>query len=414
MSDRPVSPHSDSSTRAEDILTEIRVNLLECKVCFESFSVQKRDHTPLNLPCGHVLCLTCVCTLTHPVHHRLECPFCRKVCEAGSTSQCRALVDLQDLLHTQRSRRLPVLQQLISWTQGLGSRALDLHSAFGGWGLIINPSGIAVDESSGEIIVVHDGEKRVAVFSRHGTSLRAFGCYGHGPADVCHPLDVAVVSSGHLVITDAGDGTVKVFDSTGCPVLTVRDSFKLPWSVDIDGCGWILVTDAQMGTLNQLVLDFDRGAVLVNRVVLKDLMCPRSVACDRISGNIAVVDHLEKSGVAHGNFAPSCLKIYNGDFVLLTVVDSFGLNLMDSVCISISSVVFDRNGDVIVGDTQRGMVWSLGKPQISAVLTPLVSGLLCPAGLTLTADNELIVLDSGDHTVKFYTEYTEDLYSESK
>ncbi|XP_052002771.1 E3 ubiquitin-protein ligase NHLRC1-like [Xyrauchen texanus] len=401
---QPMSAFNNDSMMAEDILTEIQTNLLECKVCFEKFN------RPRNLPCGHVLCLKCICALSHPTQQSLECPFCRKSCSVGSTSECRAISDLQELMRRARGcQRLPVDHRSLSWVDsGLGSGTLHLYSAFGGWGKIINPSGIASTQQSGEVVVVHDGETRVAIFSPQGTYLHGFGQRGHSSANVCHPLDVAVAASGHVVVTDAGDRSVKIFSSTGCPVVTIQNSFKLPWGVDVDSRGHILVTDAQMGTLSQVVMDFGHGLVLINRVVFKELACPRSVASCTVSGNVAVVEHLGKQG----DFTATCLRIFNSDFVPLAQVDSFGLDLMKSVSLSISSVGFDRNGDVIVGDTQRGMVWSLGKPQETPVPTPLVSGLLRPAGLTVTRLNVLIVLDSGDHTVKFYIRNTEDIYSD--
>ncbi|KAG1932314.1 RING-type domain-containing protein [Pimephales promelas] len=291
MSETAVQPHM----RAEDILAEIRANLLECKVCFEKFSIQKRDHTPRNLPCGHVLCLKCICALSNPENQKLECPFCRKQWDMGSTSECYALTDLQELLLSEARPRL--YDRVIGWTESLGSGTLHLRSAFGGWGTIVNPSGIVVSETSGQIVLVHD---------------------------------------------DAGDQSVKVFTSKGRPVAAIRDSFRLPWGVDVDARGRVFVTDAEMGTLSQIVLDLSRGVVLV---VFKELR-----------------------------------------------------------------LVFDINGDVIVGDSQNGMVWSLGKPQKTPALTPLVSGLLRPVGLATTTMNVLVVLDAGDHAVKFYAADKDDLY----
>ncbi|XP_077077589.1 E3 ubiquitin-protein ligase NHLRC1-like [Siphateles boraxobius] len=390
--------------RAEDILAEIRANLLECKVCFEKFSIQKRDHTPRNLPCGHVLCLKCICALSHPENQRLECPFCRKPWDVGSTSECYALNDLQELLLSEACPRL--YDRVIGWTGSLGSGTLHLRSAFGGWGTIVNPSGMVVSETSGQVVLVHDSEKRVAVFDAQGTRLDGFGCYGHNPSDLCHPLDVALTQCGHVLVTDAGDQSVKVFTSKGRAVAAIRDSFRLPWGVDVDARERVFVTDAEMGTLSQLVIDFSRGVVLVNRVVFKELKCPRSVASCKASGNIAVVERFQ------AGFTASCLRIFNSDFVPLTQVDSFALNLKNSLSLSISSVIFDINGDVIVGDSQNGMVWSLGKPQKAPALTPLVSGLLRPVALATTTMNVLVVMDGGDHTVKFYAADKEDLYFE--
>ncbi len=145
--------------------------------------------------------------------------------------------------------------------------------------------------------------------------------------------------------------------------------------------------------------------VLANRVVLKELMHPRSVASCRASGNIAIVERLQSSFT---------LRIFNSDFVPLTQVDGFSLHLRSALSLVISAVAFDRNGDVIVGDVQNGMVWSLGNPQKNPTLTPLVSGLMRPAALVATALNMLVVLDSGEHAVKFYAVDAEDLYCDQK
>ncbi|XP_067305619.1 E3 ubiquitin-protein ligase NHLRC1-like [Pseudorasbora parva] len=402
MSETSVHPN----VRAEDILAEIQANLLECKVCFEKFSIQKQDHTPRYLPCGHVLCLKCICALSHPVSQRLECPFCRKLCDVGSTSECRVLANLQELLLIPEG--CPGLYDRVTeWTKSLGSGTLRLRLAFGGWGTIVNPSGMVVSETSGQIVLAHDGEKRVAVFGAKGTYLDGFGRYGHGLSDLCYPLDVALTKCGHVLVTDAGDQSVKVFTFKGHPVTAIRDSFCLPWGVDVDANGHVFVTDAEMGTLNQVIIDFSCGAVVVNRVVFKELTCPRSVASCKASGNIAVVEHFQ------GRFK-TCLRIFNSDFVPLAQVDSFVLYLKNSLSLSISSVVFDRNGGVIVGDARNGMVWSLGKPQKTPTLTPLLSGLLRPVALATTTLNVLVLLDGGDHAVKCYAADTDDLYCDKK
>ncbi|XP_043116340.1 E3 ubiquitin-protein ligase NHLRC1-like [Puntigrus tetrazona] len=384
MSETAVS----SGLRAEDVLTEIRLNLLECKVCFETFSLQKRDQTAQNLPCGHVLCLRCVFALSRPVHKKPECPFCRKRWDVGSTSECRALADLQELLLPRKpSSDGP------GRTKSAGRR---LQAVFGGWGTLVNPTGIAVDETSGQIFVTHDAEKRVAVFSKQGTLLNAFG----RPAEVCYPLDVALTETGHVLVTDAGDQSLKVFTPKGRPLATVP-GFELPWSVAVDDRGRVLVSDALLGSLHQVVMDFLGGVVLAKRVVLKELTSPRSVASCRSSGNIAIAERLRSS---------FRLRVFSGDFAPLTQVDAFGLCLRSASSLVLSAVAFDGNGDVVVGDVQNGMVWSLGDPQKSLELTPLASGLTRPAALAATETNGLVVLDAGDHSVNFYTVDSEDLY----
>ena len=117
------------------------------------------------------------------------------------------------------------------------------------------------------MVVVHDGDTRVVVFGPQGGRLHCFGQRG----DICYPLDVAVTPSGHVVVTDAGDRSLKVFTSRGCHVLTLTDVFQLPWGVEVDMRGNILVSDSQTGTLSRLTLDCGRGIVLDHQTPITDL-----------------------------------------------------------------------------------------------------------------------------------------------
>lgn len=392
---------------AEEILDEIYSDLLECKVCFESFSSEPRARRPRNLPCGHVICLECVCALSHAVSHRLECPFCRKQCDQGSTYECQVLVDLQETIGSYFLQKSPR-----DWEGDLGSGVMRLHVAFGGWGPLINPTGVAVFGASRDVLVVHGGHERVTVSGCHGQFLRSFGRYGHDSFEICHPLDVAVTPSGHVVVTDAGDRSVKAFSWTGSPVATVSDLFQLPWGVDVDLLGKILVTDAEAGTLSQIVMDFGRGVVSIMKVMVKDLKTPRAVACCRASGRIAVVEHLQSREGPKEDGAMTRLKVFSKDFVLLRQLDSFSLH---PPRLSISSITFNRHGDLIAADVHQGLVWSLGDVLKEPELIPLVSeGLVRPVGLAATEEDALIVLDAGDHTVKTYTADDEDLYGDKK
>lgn len=389
--------------RAEKILDEIYTDLLECKVCFETFSSEPRARRPRNLPCGHVICLGCVCALSHAASRRLECPFCRKQCDQGGTYECQVLVDLQEMICSYFSQTKPR-----DWEGDPGSGVMRLRGAFGGWGPLVNPTGVAVFGSSRDVLVVHGGHERVSVFGCRGQFQRSFGRYGHDSSEICHPLDVAVAPGGHVVVTDAGDRSVKVFSSTGSPVATVSGLFRLPWGVDVDLAGNILVTDAEAGTLCQMVLDFRRGAVLVKKTAVEDLKTPRAVACCRASGHVAVVEHLQIR--PQGDGAPTRLKVFSGDFVLLGELDAASLR---PPRLSISSITFDGSGDLIVADAQQGVVWRLRDVYKAPEFIPLVrEGLVRPAGLAAAAEDTLIVLDAGDHTVKTYAADTEDLYAE--
>uniref|UniRef100_A0A3Q3ASA7 RING-type E3 ubiquitin transferase n=1 Tax=Kryptolebias marmoratus TaxID=37003 RepID=A0A3Q3ASA7_KRYMA len=380
-------------------LREIQISLLECKVCFELFNSQQRERRPQNLSCGHVLCLECVTALSHPVLRKLECPFCRQLCSADGTSHCQVLSDLQQLLLSRSPSSSTPRPPPLCRTKGgpSSSTGLRLRSVFGGWGTLVNPTGIAVLGPSGAVVVVHDGAKRVAVFSQQGRKLNSFGQRGKAVGDICYPVDVAVSPAGCVVVTDAGDKAVKVFTSRGSHVVTVRDSFQLPWGVDTNSGGHILVSDVQAGMLSLLKVDYGQGVVLERRTAVSDLRCPRAVACCRATGNTAVMEHLAEE---HQHRR---LKVFSQDFQLLHQVDGFSLSLQSSVRLNMSGVAFGGDGDVVLTDSDQGLVCSLGKLQSDPALMPLVGNhLVRPVGLVVLNDT-FIVLDGGDHTVKIYS-----------
>lgn len=397
---------SRGSLSLEGIVREIQINLLECKVCFEKFNTQQRDRRPQNLSCGHVLCLECITALTHPLLRKLECPFCRQLCSVDSTSHCQVLSDLQELLLLRSPTLSPPPHRPkggLGLATGLGSTALYLSTAFGGWGTLINPTGIAVLGSSGTIVVVHDAEKRVAVFSPQGKKLHSFGRRGQGNGDICYPVDVAVIPCGYVVVTDAGDKAVKVFTSRGNHVLTVKDCFQLPWGVDTNSSGHILVSDVQAGTLSLIKVDYTHGATQQHQTAVSDLQHPKAVACCRGTGNTAVTEHLIDDTDPPGKHQHTRLRVFTKDFHILYQTDSFSLTLKSTVWLNMSGVAFDRDGDLLVIDSSQGMIWSLGKLQNEPVLTPLVGDPLIRPGGLVSLNNMLVILDSGDHTVKIYT-----------
>lgn len=401
---------SRGSLSPEGILREIQINLLECKVCFEKFNTQQRERRPQNLSCGHVLCLECITALSHPLLRKLECPFCRQLCSVDSTSHCQVLSDLQELLlwRSPTSSAPPHRPKgNLGLATGLRSTALHLCTAFGGWGTLINPTGIAVLGSSGTIVVVHDGEKRVAVFSPQGKKLHRFGRRGRGSGAICYPVDVAVTPCGYVVVTDAGDKAVKVFTSRGNHVLTLKDCFQLPWGVDTDSSAHILVSDVQAGTLSRIKVDYNHGATQEHQTAVSDLQHPKAVACCRLTGNTAVMEHLTDDTHAPGKHQCTRLRVFTKDFHLLYQTDSFSLSLQSTVWLNMSGVAFDRDGDVLVIDSNQGIVWSLGKLQSDPVLTPLVGDHLIRPGGLVSLNNMLVILDSGDHTVKIYTSKSE-------
>ncbi|XP_071409058.1 E3 ubiquitin-protein ligase NHLRC1 [Pithys albifrons albifrons] len=373
---------------------EAELSLLECRVCFERYgpSVPRR---PLNLPCGHVLCGGCVAALAP----RLECPFCRRPCSPASTSECRPLLQLLELLGP--SGRLAPAPGSGSSIGGAAPAAFRLRRCLGGWGSLLNPTGVSAWPGSGRLAVAHDGEQRIHVFDPSGLCLRRFGARGDAGGEVKYPLDVAVTPDGHVVVTDGGDRAVKAFDVEGRGVLAVREGFCLPWGLDATATGELMLTDAEAGALFRLTADFPRGELRRCQRVREKLASPRAVAVCRTSGNVAVVEHLKAPGARKGS---TRVKILSAEMELVAQVDNFGLDLVFHSSIHATAVAFDREGRVVVTDVCRRAVICLGKPKEFPVFNPLIShGLSYPVGLTYMADDSLVVLDSGDHAIKIYS-----------
>uniref|UniRef100_A0A8C6SYD9 RING-type E3 ubiquitin transferase n=1 Tax=Neogobius melanostomus TaxID=47308 RepID=A0A8C6SYD9_9GOBI len=371
------------------------MNLLECKVCFKEFT---DDCRPQNLLCGHVLCLECVTALSHPLLRKLECPFCRQLCSVDHTSNCLALTDLQDLLISHESRAVPSPSVDQSLSLDRGSTHPHLSATLGGWGTLVNPVGLAVLGSSGTIVIVHDEDHRVVVVSSKGNMLNSFGNKGHATGEICYPLDVAVCPLGHVVVTDGGDRAVKIYTSRGTHIVTIRASFQLPWGVDTDSNGNILVSDVLAGSLFHLTVDYCNSVSFQCHTAVSDLENPKAVACCPLTANIATVEHLTGRSNQHTR-----LKVFTKDFHIVYQNDSSNMYLQFNVCINVSAVSFGTNGDVIVIDNSQGMIWRLRKPWYNTVPIPLSVGLIRPVGLAST-NNKLFILDSGDHTVKIYNE----------
>ncbi|XP_056339923.1 E3 ubiquitin-protein ligase NHLRC1 [Oenanthe melanoleuca] len=380
---------------AED---EAELSLLECRVCFEPYGPDGQRR-PLNLPCGHVLCRGCVGALAGAERRRLECPFCRRLCGPAETSACRPLLQLLELLGP--GGRLASALGRSGGGAAAAPAGLGLRRCLGGWGWLVNPTGVAACPGSGRLAVAHDGEKRIHVFGPGGFCLGRFGERGPASNDIKYPLDVAVTPDGHVVVTDGGDCSVKAFDFDGRGVLAVREGFCLPWGLDATPESEVIVTDSEAGALYRLAADFPRGELKKCQVIRSRLVSPRAVAVCRTSGAVVVIEHLKALGESKGS---TRVKIFSAEMDLIGQMDSFGLNLVFPSRIYATAVAFDKEGRVIVTDVCSQAVICLGKPEEFPIFNPLIShGLAYPVGLTYTADNSLVVLDSGDHSVKVYS-----------
>ncbi|NXY82718.1 NHLC1 ligase, partial [Alcedo cyanopectus] len=386
-----------SAAEEED---EAELSLLECRVCFERYGPEGQRR-PRNLPCGHVLCQGCVWALSGPERRRLECPFCRRACGSAETSDCLALLQLIELLRPRGGSVSSALGRSGGGAAGAVPSAFGLRLSLGGWGSLVNPTGLASCRRSGRLVVAHDGKKRIHVFSPSGSCLRRFGERGDAGNDVKYPLDVTVTSDGHVVVTDGGDRAVKAFDFEGRGVLALREGFCLPWGLDATPEGEVILTDSEAGALYRLTADFKTGKLKECQMIWSHLISPRGVAVSQNSGAVVVIEHLKAQGL---NKSSTRVKIFSAEMDLLGQMDSFGLNLLFPAKIYTTAVAFDKEGRVIVTDVGSQAVICLGKPEEFPIYNPLIShGLSYPVGLTYMANNSLAVLDSGDHSVKIYS-----------
>uniref|UniRef100_A0A6J0U320 RING-type E3 ubiquitin transferase n=1 Tax=Pogona vitticeps TaxID=103695 RepID=A0A6J0U320_9SAUR len=387
-----------------ELVDQTENNLLECKVCFEKYNQQKK-HRPRNLPCGHVMCFECVMSMTHPRNFKLECPFCRRACKSSETSDCLPLLHLMEIVSPSSAAHVPISGRTIARTTEdvalPASWVLTFSRSFGGWGTLINPTGMAVCQRSGCAAVAHDGKKRIKLFTFTGDCLQQFGERGQAENDIRYPNDVTITLDSHVVVTDSGDCSVKVFDFTGRGKLAIRESFCLPWGLDTTPQNDVIMTDSGTGSLYCLTADFKRGELKDVRKLYSDLCNPRKVAVSQTSGAIAVIEHLTAKG-------PSCgstrLKVFSADMQIISQVDSFGLSLFFPSRVYVSGVTFSREGHIVVTDAFNQAVFCLGKPEEFTICKPIVTqGLSYPLALAFAGDNSLIVLDGGDHSLKVYT-----------
>ncbi|NXN29685.1 NHLC1 ligase, partial [Nycticryphes semicollaris] len=385
----------------EEGADEAELSLLECRVCFERYGPggQRR---PRNLPCGHVLCRGCLEALGGPESRRLECPFCRRAFGSAETSDCLPLLQLLELLGPAgASLSLPSALGRSRGAAGPAPTGLGLQLSLGGWGSLVNPTGVAACRRSGRLAVAHDGKKRIHVFGPSGSCLQRFGERGDAGNDIKYPLDVTVTWDGHVVVTDGGDRSVKAFDFEGRGVLAIQEGFSLPWGLDATPESEVLLTDSEAGALYRLMADFQKGKLKKCQMIQSRLISPRGVAVSQTSGAVVVIEHLKAQGPNNGS---TRVKIFSAKMDLIGQMDSFGLNLMFPSKIYTTAVAFDKEDHVIVTDVCRQAVISLGKPEEFPVFNPLIShGLSYPIGLTYMANNSLAVLDSGDHSVKIYS-----------
>lgn len=80
---------------------------------------------------------------------------------------------------------------------------------------LVQPTGLAVDPASGDLLVVDTAEHQVKRFSADGMLLESFGQRGSGEGQFNYPTMIWRQANGDLLVTDSLNFRIQVFDSAG-------------------------------------------------------------------------------------------------------------------------------------------------------------------------------------------------------
>jgi DNA-binding beta-propeller fold protein YncE len=80
---------------------------------------------------------------------------------------------------------------------------------------LIQPSGVAFDQTSGNLYVVDTGAHRVKVFGRDGAAAFSFGGRGDGAGEFNYPTLIWLDPAGRLYVTDSLNFRIQSFDRQG-------------------------------------------------------------------------------------------------------------------------------------------------------------------------------------------------------
>ncbi|MDH3221806.1 MAG: NHL repeat-containing protein [Gammaproteobacteria bacterium] len=151
---------------------------------------------------------------------------------------------------------------------GDGSAAFSFGGPGDGAGLFRFPAGIFLDAPAGELFVVDQLNFQVQVFDLQGVYLRCIGGTNASPGSVFgrnrplnQPQGIWVDASGRVLISDAADGQVKVFDRNGNALATIGafgigpGSLRIPMDLVVDEHRRLFVASANNARLEVFGLD---------------------------------------------------------------------------------------------------------------------------------------------------------------
>ena len=121
--------------------------------------------------------------------------------------------------------------------------------------LIAQPTGVALDPTTGRIYLVDTGDHKVKIFTRDGTFLKSFGRRGTADGEFNFPTMIWRNQKGHFLITDSMNFRIQVFDENGQFLYkfgepgSVTGTHAQPKGIATDREGHVYVVDSLFHTM---------------------------------------------------------------------------------------------------------------------------------------------------------------------
>ena len=282
-------------------------------------------------------------------------------------------------------------------------------------GQFLNPSGIVVDSSTGNIYVADTGNARIQIFNSNGqflsqfktgiipmepyfsyidksghllvsdganhvinrfdtstgSFLSQFGALGTAPGTFHGPRGIAQDNAGNIWIADNYNNRVQKFDPNGKFLLTFGTrgtgpgQFNQPRGLVIDSSGNVLVSDTQ----NNRIQKFDPNGKFLTSFTTPNMVQPYQIALDK-NGNI----YAAEQGTSHIEKLDSTGKS-------LMIIGSSGTGPGQFTLVK--GVYVDSSGNIYTTDAKRSNIIQKFDAKGNFLMgfgSPCTSGVNCPHG----------------------------------
>ena len=135
-----------------------------------------------------------------------------------------------------------------------------------GEGVLVRPTGIAVDRAGQRVFISDTGDGNIKVFDLNGKLLDTWGQSGSGKGELNHPTFISFVA-GHLYVADSLNARIQIFDDSGRHHMSFGErglyvgNLARPKGIALDSEGHIYVSESYYDHL--LIYD-SAGAFLMS------------------------------------------------------------------------------------------------------------------------------------------------------